>query len=335
MNILFFQTSEKEQEIITRELGDHDLTFINDDKLSNHTDAIASAEIISVFVNNEVPVEILEAAPRLHMIATRSTGFDHIDLSSATAKGISVANVPTYGARTVAEFTFALILVLSRKAYAAYDRLRESGQTDVRDYEGFNLCDKTIGIVGLGNIGKNVARIAHGFDMNIVAFDVHPDESFGRELNIEFATLEDLAAKSDILTLHVPYMQATHHLVNHDILELMQPGSHLVNTSRGAVVDTSSLLTHLHNGSIAGAALDVIEGEKDIQDEISLLLDKSNDIETFRDIVIAHELVDMPNVIVTPHIAFNTKEAKREILDTTILNITSFINNEPIHIVSQ
>ena len=334
MKVVFDVVDEDTRALFQRELAGHELVFLEGPVTPESLTAVSDAEVLSVFVSSRLPKEVLHALPKLRCIAARSTGYDHIDLAAARAQNITVTNVPVYGARTIAEYTFALMLALSRKAYAAYDRLRRDGTTDVKDYEGFDLAGKTLGIVGTGHIGKNVARIAQGFAMRIIAFDPHPDETFAKETGCTFLPLPALVAESDIVTVHVPYLPATHHLIDAALLAQFKTGSFLINTARGAIVDTPALVRALQDGHLAGAGLDVLEGERALLDETSLLADDHHDINEFRILVADHALVDMPNVIVTPHIAFNTKEAKHEILMTTCGNIQAFASGKPAHVVS-
>lgn len=331
MKIVFDAVEEHEQVVLRGALQGHELMFL--DRSIDRDEVVSDADIVSVFVSSPLTTATLAAIPSLRMVAARSTGYDHIDTTTVRSRGIVVSTVPSYGTRTVAEFAFALILALSRKAYAAFDELRDKGTADIRRYEGFDLVGKTIGIIGTGKIGKNAARIARGFGMHIFLNDAHPDDVFAGELGAAYGTLEDVVEKSDIISLHVPYMKETHHLINEVTLARFKKGSYLVNTARGAVVDTLALVRALKSGHIAGAGLDVIEGEKELLDEISLLSNVHNDINEFRTLVAAHTLVDMPNVIVTPHIAFNTREAKREILETTIANILAFTRGTPQNVV--
>jgi len=327
MKIVFDAVEPNEQDVLRAALQRHELVFLG--KSIDHDEVIVDADVVSVFVSSPLTATTLAAMPSLRMVAARSTGFDHIDAATVRSRGIVVSTVPSYGTRTVAEFAFALILALSRKAYAAFDELRDKGTADIHRYEGFDLVGKTIGIVGTGKIGKNVARIAQGFGMRVLLNDARPDEAFAAEVGASYGALEDIVAKSDIVSLHVPYMRETHHLINETVLMRFKKGSYLVNTSRGAIVDTLALVRALKSSQLAGAGLDVIEGEKELLDETSLLSNVHNDINEFRTLVAAHALVDMPNVIVTPHIAFNTREAKREILETTIANIQAFVKGAP------
>lgn len=325
MKIALFNIPEREREVISNELPSCELFFL-EGMVEEKIDEIQECEGISIFVGNPITKEIISKLDHLRLIVTRSTGFDHIDIEAAKEKNITVLNVPSYGERTVAEFAFALIMTLSRKITEAYDRLRRTGDTDIDHFEGFDLVHKKIGIVGLGKIGKNAARIAHGFGMEVYMYDLHPDDNFAQEVSGRYVTLEELVSTCDIVTLHVPYNTHTHHMINAQLLSQFKKGSILINTSRGGVVHTAALLDALKNKTLMGAGLDVVEGEEDFRDDISLLLKRTNDIEKFRDIIIAHELVEMSNVVVTPHIAFNTKEAKEEILHKTIENIKDYMS---------
>lgn len=335
MKILFDHTEPEDKALLMERLSGHELVFLDTPitgagDVAQHTDA----DVLSVFVQSRVTREVIDALPELKLVACRSMGFDHVHGQCVTERGITVVHVPAYGVRTVAEFAFALILALSRKAYAAYDRLREEGTTDVKHFEGFDLAGKTIGIIGTGNIGKNTARIARGFAMRVLLSDVHPDESFAQEVQGVYVSNEQLVSQSDVVSIHVPYMKATHHLVNEALLKQFKKGSYLINTARGGVVDTTALVMALKDGTLAGAGLDVVEGERELMDELSLLGDDHHDVNEFKALILAHALVDMPQVILTPHIAFNTKEAKKEITEITAENIIAFAEGAPLRVVS-
>lgn len=334
VKILFDHTEPEDKALLMERLSGHELVFLDTpitevDDVAQHADA----DVLSVFVQSRVTREVIDALPQLKLITCRSMGFDHVH-SGVTERGITVVHVPAYGVRTVAEFAFALILALSRKAYAAYDRLREEGTTDVKHFEGFDLAGKTIGIIGTGNIGKNTARIARGFAMRVLLSDVHPDESFAQEVGGAYVSNEQLVSESDVVSIHVPYMKATHHLVNEALLKQFKKGSYFINTARGGVVDTQALVTALKDGTLAGAGLDVVEGERELMDELSLLGDDHHDVNEFKELILAHALVDMPQVILTPHIAFNTREAKKEIAEVTAENINAFVAGSPLRVVS-
>jgi D-lactate dehydrogenase len=283
---------------------------------------MADAEIVSPFIYSKLTAERLAKLPKLKMVATRSTGFDHIDMAECARRGITVCNVPFYGENTVAEHTFALILALSRKVHEAFVRVR-AGNFSLEGLRGFDLKDKTIGVVGAGRIGLHVIRIARGFGMKVLAFDVKRDNFWAEVLGFEYAELDDLLGRSDIITLHAPYNRHTHHLINRDNIHKFKRGAILINTARGGLVNTDALLKGLDDGILAGAGLDVLEGEEAIYEESALLGDATNP-EKLRTAIQNHVILKKPNVVFTPHNAFNSQEALERILDTTAENIAAF-----------
>lgn len=292
---------------------------------------IADAEIVSPFIYSKLTAERLAKLPKLKMIATRSTGFDHIDMAECARRGIAVCNVPFYGENTVAEHTFALILALSRKVHEAFMRVR-AGNFSLDGLRGFDLKDKTIGVVGAGRIGLHVIRIARGFGMKVLAFDVKRDSFWAEVLGFEYAELNDLLGRSDIITLHAPYNRHTHHLINPDNIHKIKRGAILINTARGGLVNTDALLKGLDDGILAGAGLDVLEGEEAIYEESALLGDATNP-EKLRTAIQNHVILKKPNVVFTPHNAFNSQEALERILDTTAENIAAFAAGAPKNVV--
>ncbi len=291
----------------------------------------ADFNIVSVFVGSKIDKETIEAFPDLKLITTRSTGFDHIDLEATKSKNILTAYVPGYGDNTVAEFAFGLLLTLSRKLYQGIDRIRETGTFSYEGLRGFDLKDKTIGIVGTGRIGQYAVKIAKGLGMNVIAFDAFPNEKLAQELGFKYVSFDELLAQSDVIDLHVPYLPTTHHLINKDNISKIKKGAILINTSRGAIVETEALVKALNEGILGGAGLDVLEEEGVIQDEKSLLLYGHPEEHNLKVVLANHVLIDMPNVAITPHNAFNTQEALQRILDTDINNIKSYIEKgEPV-----
>jgi D-lactate dehydrogenase len=333
MKILYIRPYDSELEIINAALPGVECVSATDiDEVDPMT--LQDISVLSVFVDYQVNAEVLDRLPNLKMIATRSAGYDHIDMSVATERGIVVSRVPHYGARTVAEYATALMFALSRNAFRSYVGMQSSvkgGNLEV--YEGFDLYGKTLGVVGTGVIGRSVCEIARGIGMNVIAFDVMPDEGFAVKCGFTYGSLDEVLAAADLVTLHVPSLPQTHHLMNEEKLALMKPGSFLINTARGEIVDTKALVQVLKSGHLAGAGLDVLEGEHALREEAELIATDGVDAELWETLVADHALIDMPNVIVTPHIAFNTVEAKREITDITVANITQFINGEPQNVV--
>lgn len=295
----------------------------------------ASAEIISVFVNAHITREVIEKFPNLKFIVTRSTGFDHVDLAACAEKGIVVTNVPSYGEDTVAEYSFALMLSLSRKIFAGVDQIKETGSFSTAGLRGFDLQGKTLGVVGTGKIGKNAIRIAKGFGMKVVAFDPFPNPDYAREAGFEYKTLDEVLAASDVITLHVPYMPETHHLINKNNISQIKKGALLINTSRGPVVETEALVGALKSGQLAGAGLDVLEEEGVLKDEMSFLYSTDKSEHNIKTIIANHVLIDLPNVLITPHNAFNTWEALQRILNTTVENIAGFVGGQVVNEVKE
>lgn len=334
MKIAYIRPYDGEMKLVSSCAPDEDFISVQDVSELNESDR-NEIEALSVFVDYSVTSDTLDLLPNLKMIATRSAGYDHIDTAATKERGIIVCRVPHYGTRTVAEYAIALMFALSRNAFRSYtDMRRNVSITNFEAYEGFDLCNKTLGVVGTGAIGRNVCAIANGIGMKVVAYDVSPDETFAKEHDVTYASLDDLLTQSDIVTLHVPSIPATQHLINEDKLNLMKTGSYLINTARGEIVDTKALVKTLNSKHLAGAGLDVLEGEHALREEAELLAEGAVDTKLWETLVADHSLIDMPNVIVTPHIAFNTVEAKREITDITLDNLKSYIAGSPQNITT-
>ncbi len=295
--------------------------------------AHAGAEIISPFVYSQLDARVLNHFDRLKLIATRSTGYDHIDLAYCRSRGVTVCNVPGYGDSTVAEHVFALILGHARKIADAVDRTRR-GRFDQAGLRGFELSGKTIAVIGAGRIGMRVIEIARGFAMEVIAVDANPDEAAARRLRFRYVSLEAALASADIVTLHVPATPKTHGLISDRELELMKPSALLINTARGSVVDVEALVRALVAGRLAGAGLDVLPHEPQLRDEAEIFrigLENSIDLKA---LVANHVLLRFPNVLVTPHNAYNTSEAITRIIDTTLANIRAFARGTPQNVVA-
>ena len=331
MRIAFFEVEDWEEEYLKEKLSGHQLKFSNEKLSLENTAQIKDFDALSVFIYSKIDEQIIQEIPNLKLVTTRSTGFDHIDLDVCKKRGITVCNVPSYGENTVAEHTFALILSLSRNMCKACIRRFEQ-DFSIEGLEGFDLKGKTIGVVGTGQIGLHVIRIAKGFGMNVVAYDVRQNKLLSEVLEFEYVTLEDLLARSDVITLHVPHMKATHHLMNKDTFKLVKKGAILINTARGSIVDTEALIEALDNKILAGAGLDVFEGEEVIKEEKQLLYEPKN-LEVLASLVKDHILLSKDNVVFTPHIAFYSKEALERILETTVENVAAFVSGKPQNVV--
>ena len=329
MKIVFLETKKWEEEYLQSRLQGFDLAFLEDQQAAKDVEA----EVLCNFIGFRVDSEVLTRFPKLRYVTTRSTGFDHIDTAACKAKNISVSNVPTYGENTVAEYTFALLLALSRKIYPSVKRIREEAHFSCDDLQGFDLMGKTFGVIGTGHIGTYAIKIASGFGMHVVAYDPYPKNELAKLYGFDYVNLEELLKMSDVVSLHVPYMPATHHILNMTNLQLVKPGAVLVNTARGGLVETAGLLQVLRSGRLAGAAMDVLEEEGFVKEEADLLFSGHPNLEQLKTVLADHELMQMPNVLITPHNAFNTKEALTRILDTTVGNIQGFAKGAPVNLI--
>src|SRR3989344_2095662 len=320
MKIAFFEIKDWEAEIVKKTFKEHKLSFFTESLNSSNASKAKDAEIISVFIYSKFDTETLKQLPKLKMITTRSTGFDHINVDECKKKGIIVCNVPFYGENTVAEHTFALILALSRNVHKSYMRsIKNDYSTD--GLIGFDLYGKTLGVVGAGHIGMHVIRIAKGFGMKVIAFDVIQNKFLSEVLGFEYKPLNDVLKEADIITMHAPYNKHTHHMMNKESFKLMKKDALFINTSRGAIVDTEALLEALNKKLISGAGLDVLEGESIMKEETPAIGKKIGES-------IDQKIVALDNVVFTPHIAFYSKEALQRILDTTMQNIVDFLDNK-------
>lgn len=327
MHIVFDSVEQRARALIEKALAGHTLTFLDTALTKDHV-LPADTEILSVFVSSSVTRAHMEQAPNLTHISTRSMGYDHIDCAAAKERGISVSYVPAYGAYTVAEFAFALLLGLSRKAYPAYMRLKGEGSVDAAASEGFDLHGKVFGVVGTGKIGKNAARIGKAFGMQIVLYDVMQDAQFAQDIGATYLPLEALVAQADIVSIHVPLLPTTEHLFNAALFAACKPDLVLINTSRGGVVDTIALRDALTSGHIGAAGLDVFEGEREIFGADKGKAALSPEAQA------AHDIIERPNVLITPHIAYDTVEAKLEIVTTALEGIMAFIAGTPKNTVA-
>lgn len=273
-----------------------------------------NAKVLCVFIYTKISRKIIENLPNLKFIMTRSVGYDHIDLAAANEKNIPVCNVPDYGSHVIAEHVFALLLSSIRCVKEGDDRM-EQCFFDFHGLRGIALKGKKLGIIGTGKIGRNVARIASlGFLMEVIAYDPHSDEEAARENHFHYVDLEKIWKESDFITLHVPLLKNTKHIINKQTIAKMKDGVVLVNTARGGLIDTKSLVAGIKSNKISHAALDVLEHEKNIADN--------------------EELIHLPRVITTPHIAFYADDSMRRMYDEAICSIQRFLNGEElVHLV--
>ncbi|TVR81817.1 MAG: hydroxyacid dehydrogenase [Rhodospirillales bacterium] len=332
MRIAAFEMEPWECESFESLFEKHDVRF-EDGPLTAETAADqADAEVISTFIYSDLSAPVLERFQNLKLIATRSTGFDHIDTEYCSEHGIKIANVPTYGENTVAEHVFALLLAISHHLIEAADRTRR-GDFSQKGLCGFDLMGKTLGVIGTGNIGLHAIRIAKGFGMDVVAFDIKKNEAAARDIRFAYLDMEEVLARGDVITLHVPGSPKTAGLIGKAQFDAMKDGAVLINTARGPVVDIRAMLEALASGRLAAAGLDVLPEEPLIREEAELLRSAFKEKHNMETLLADHILLRLKNVIITPHSAFNTKEAVRRILDTTRDNIEFFVAENPQNLV--
>lgn len=294
-------------------------------EVPSHLENIADAEVLCVFTSSRISEELLKQMPNVKMVTTRSTGVNHIPVDYCKQNNIIVANVPRYGEATVAEFAFGLMLDVMRKVNLAYNDLRD-GKVKVQSFLGNDLYEKTIGIIGTGAIGRHACMIAKGFGMNILAFDPYPNQDVVDKFGVKYVSLEELCQQSDVISLHAPATKHNYHMLGDKEFALMKKGVYIVNTARGEIIDTNALYKALQSGIVAGAGLDVLECEEILTSE-DKYLSKIDCIhqDCLVRTLINHRLLELSNVVVTPHVAFDSVEAIYRILKTTINNINGYV----------
>ena len=334
MRIVFYEAREDEIEFFSKELKNFEVSFIKEPLNENN---LIDAEIISVFVDSRINANILNKFKSLKLICTRSTGYDHIDVEECKKRGIIVSNVPSYGIETVAEHAFALMLAISRRLFESFERTRKGNYSN-KGLTGFELKGKTLGIIGAGKIGRRVAEIAKAFGMKVIAFDIYPNFEEAKRIGYEYVDLDTLLRESDIISLHANLTKENYHLLNEEAFEKMKSGVIIINTARGALIDSKALIKYIGLGKVKYAGLDVLENEPEIKEEIQILEKELSEEET-KNILANYILFEMEDrgegVIITPHNAFNSLEALEEIKRTTLQNILSFIQGNPINVVSK
>jgi D-lactate dehydrogenase len=333
MRIAFYEAREDEIQYFKEKLKDFELYFFKEPLKENN---ILDVEIISIFADSRIDKNILEKLKNIKFICTRTTGYDHIDLEECKKRGIVVSNVPAYGIETVAEHTFALILAVSRRLMESFERTRK-GIFSNKGLTGFELKGKTLGIIGAGKIGRRVAEIAKAFGMKVIAYDIFQNLEEAKRIGYEYVDLDKLLREADIITIHANLTKENYHMINDSAFEKMKDGVIIINTARGAIIDTKALIKYLNSGKISYAALDVLENEPEIKEEVQLL-EKELSEEEMKKLLANHMLFDMEDrlekVLITPHNAFNSKESLEEIKRTTVDNIISFVNGKPINVLT-
>ena len=280
-------------------------------------------DVVCIFVNAECDARVIErmAQNGVKLIALRCAGFNNVDIKAAREHGIKVVRVPAYSPHAVAEYAVTLMLTLNRKVYRSVYRTRE-GNFKLNGLLGFDMHGKTVGLVGLGRIAKELAKILHGFGMNILAYDLYPDEAFARQYGVKMVTLDELYEGSDIISLHCPLTEETKFIINNESITKMKFGVMIINTGRGKLIKTEDLIDGLRTHQISAAGLDVYEEEANYfyEDRSDKMIDDDK----------LALLLMMPNVIVTSHQAFFTREATHNIAVTTLQNIKDFIEGKEL-----
>lgn len=321
VKIAFFDTKEYDKKLFdeyNKNYG-YEITYL-ESKLNSETAPLAKGhDVVCIFVNDvvdEKTIEILKECG-VKLIALRCAGFNNVDLKKI-GEGLKVVRVPEYSPYAVAEHAVALLLSIDRKVYKAYQRTKKYNFT-LNGLLGFDIHGKTIGVIGTGKIGKVFCNIMKGFGTKILAYDLYHDNKAAEEIGFEYVELDELLKQSDIISLHCPLTDQTYKIINKDTMEKMKDGVVLINTSRGKLIDTASLITKMEKGKIGGLGLDVYEDEEEF-----FLNDMSNSYIRDKDLSI---LLSMPNVVITSHQAFFTSEALNKIADVTFENIKEFFEN--------
>lgn len=310
--IVFFDVENADRALVLKKFPD--ASFLDAEASPEKiTRECRDAQVISIFVTTPFPRAVIERLPALKLLCTRSVGYDHIDVDACREKGVVVCNVPDYGSHVIAEHVFALLLSTLRHVHEAETRV-QGGAFDYHGLRGMALRGKTMGIVGTGKIGRRAAEIAHGFGMNILAADQCRTVELETNLCVRYVHLDDLLSQSDIITLHVPDLPETHHMIDEQAFARMKNGAILVNTARGALIDSRAMLSALKKGKLAYALLDVLEHEQNFQEN--------------------EELIKHPNVVATPHIAFYADDSMRSMYRDCFDSIDQWKRGEtPVHVI--
>ena len=323
MKIVFTSVRDDEKDYYKNALKDFNVIEYAENIERIPVENIKDADILCIFVQDKLKKDILEKFEKLKLIVTRSAGIDHIDIEYCRERGITVCHIPAYSPKSIAELTFSLILSLARKLKRVDRREDTLNYTIESDILGVDLYTLTIGIIGTGRIGYEVAKIAKGFQMNIQAFDIKKNQDL-IDMGVRYVDLDDLIKTSDVITLHVPYTKSTHHLINEDKIASMKDGVILINTSRGKIVDTDSLYNWFKKGKFGGIGLDVFE------DEEILIIRKYKEGASSDKVMKILEMRGDDRVIITPHIAFYTEKATENIKKQTVECIKNYIYGKDI-----
>jgi D-lactate dehydrogenase len=333
----FVELEDEAKALFEEAFAEHQVSFV--ERLNEVPE---DTEIVSVFITEKIDSSFLDDHPLIRLIATRSTGCDHIDLDVCDTRGVSVANVGNYGENTVAEHTFALMLALSRRLRDS-ERAVRTGRFKRERLRGFDLRGKTLGVIGAGRVGLHVIRIGTGFGMRLLVYDEAPHSFYSELLDFRYVGFEELLRESDMITLHVPLTPTTRHMINREALVLCRPGVLLINTARGGLIDSGALIEALDAGKVAGVGLDVLEDERVFRGGATQILSEkiaervrssagtmiretsAQRVSEFSKLVAHHRLLNRPEVVLTPHVAFNSHEAMERLNGITLENISAYL----------
>jgi D-lactate dehydrogenase len=338
VTLYFVETERDEAEYFRESFTGHDVHIVTD-----IADVKADAEVVCVFIYSPISDEFLEAHPNLRLVCSRSGTLEHIDLPACQRRGVEVSYVPSYGESTVAEHTFALMLALSRRLREVMTASQQS-RFSYQSTRGFDLEGKTLGLMGMGRVGQKVVPLARAFKMRVIAYDPHCyATALAGELGFEWVTLPELLAQSDIISLHLRLTAGTFHILDREAFAQCRPGVRIVNTARGRLIDTEALGEALDSGQVGGAGLDVLEDERALRQQATHIIGEEivrylqsggaagggmgvpQRAEDLKGVMANDRLLSRPNVIFTPHVAFNSVEAVKKINEVTAASIRRFL----------
>jgi D-lactate dehydrogenase len=336
MKIYLFEIQEGEAESFAPLEKEHQVICRKEKLTAENAGQFEDADYVSVFVHSDLDADAIEAMPGLKGIATRSTGFDHIDMDACRKQEIPVAFVPTYGENTVASHAIGLLLNIAHRISDGIDRTRKGDFTN-QGLQGFDIAGKTIGVIGAsGSIGRHFTRMARGLEMKVLAQDVVEDEEFAREWNFDYVDMDELCRNADFISVHVPLNEKTEGMIDASVFDKVKKGCIFINTSRGGVVNERDLLKALASGRVGAAGLDVVSAEPIIREEAELVRMVMEEKERWGQLLVNETLLNMRNVYATPHNAFNTREALQRILDVTRENLEGLIEgSDQVHLVGE
>ena len=315
VKIAFFDAKSYDRESfgqINKEYG-YDIHFYKERLSLESVELARGKDVVCIFVNDECNAAVIDCllSMGIQLIALRCAGFNNVDIKAAKGK-IPVVRVPAYSPHAVAEYAVALMLSLNRKIYRSVSRTRE-GNFKLKGLLGFDMYGKTVGVIGMGRIARELVRILYGFGMKILAYDLHPKPELTEQYGVKFCSLDEIYSQSDIISLHCPLTDDTRFIINKDSIAKMKDGVILINTARGPVVDSKALADALKEGRIAGAGIDVFEGEPPIAGD--------------------HPLLHAPNVILAPHVGFATQEAMEKRAVFAFKNVQAYLAGKPQNVM--